>query len=55
MPLEFQVAFEMLDDGRLARADDDHDLLDTRGNRLLDDHLYRRGIDHRQNFLRDDL
>src|SRR5260370_40676550 len=53
--LEFRVAVEVIDHRGLAWADDDHDLLDTRGDRFLHHDLDRRGIDHRQNFLGDDL
>ena len=55
MALELRVGLEMIDDGGLAGADDEDDFLDARGDRLLDDDLDRRRIDHRQNFLGDHL
>jgi hypothetical protein len=55
MALELDVRLEVIDDGGLAGADDENDLLDARRYRFLDNDLDRRRIDHRQNFLGDHL
>src|SRR6202035_3919396 len=49
MTLEVLGGLEVIEHERFSRADDDDNLLNSRGDRLLDDHLDRRCIYHRQN------
>ena len=52
---EFVVGREVAFDRRLVAAADDHDVIDPRSERLVDDDLDRRRVTDRHQFLRDGL